>query len=81
MTGTYSHVSLCLQLSIPKDKVEQRSGWVFSSPGSEVFLTVEEESLFSLKTSIRIDLHHRDFFFHAALSAKILSGVSRSVNI
>lgn len=39
--------------------------WVgfFSSPGSEVFLTVGKRSLFSLKASIKIDLHHKDNFF------------------
>lgn len=63
MTGTYSYIYLCLQLSTSKDKVGQRSGWVFSYPGSEVFLTAEEESLFSLKTSIKIDLHRKDNFF------------------
>lgn len=57
--GTYPHIYLCRQINTPKGKVGQRSGWVFLSP--LVLPHTVEESLFSVKTSIKIDLHHKVF--------------------
>lgn len=60
---TFTHLFLS-QLSTPKGKGGQRSGENGRvHPSSDVLLTAEKESLFSSKTSIKIDLHNKDDLF------------------
>lgn len=69
-TGTHPHICLWQQLTTHATWRRRTQIWgkcavgfFFSSLGSEILFTVEKEILFSLKTSIKIDLHNKDNVF------------------